>query len=73
MTPSKAIKKYIMTREGIHYTPYTDIAGYATVGVGHKILGNNDMFLEEVLGGPFDLAELELTDAQVEKLLDIRL
>lgn len=73
MQPSKAIKNYIKAREGVHYTPYIDVAGYATIGVGHKILGNHDMFLEEVLGGEFILADLELTPAQVDKLLDIRL
>ena len=71
MRPSNEIINFIKTVEGYATKPYLDTAGYWTIGIGALIKGNNDLYLETILGKSYELEVLELTEQQVNDLFEL--
>lgn len=70
--PSKALINFIAEIEGKSPTMYLDSAGYETIGIGHLINGNRDIYLETVLGGPYNIEDVILTEDQMYELYHLK-
>ncbi len=71
MIVSNGMIKALELVEGSARSPYKDVAGLSTVGVGHLIM-KKDVNLEKVLGSEVP-SNFKLTDRQIEELLALDL